>query len=92
MQIAREVGSGIANLNMAPEVNEYNDLKMQMVGIFAKNRSEWLILDVANFMYGYTMVPLYETLGPENISFCLNHSGLYNVFAQESSVNTLLKQ
>lgn len=50
-----------------------------MIGVFAKNRREWIILDIANMLYGYTMVPFYDTLGnlckyligPESIPFIL---------------------
>jgi len=34
-----------------------------MVGIFAKNRKEWMILDISNMLYGCTMIPFYDTLG-----------------------------
>lgn len=34
-----------------------------MVGIFAKNRKEWMILDISNMLYGFTMIPFYDTLG-----------------------------
>jgi long-chain acyl-CoA synthetase len=61
--MARAIGSAIINENYAPLVNEYLDYKVQLIGIYAKNREEWLILDVANMLYGFTMVPLYDTLG-----------------------------
>lgn len=44
---------------------------MNLVGVFAKNREEWLMLDYANFLYNNTMVPFYDTLGQESISFVL---------------------
>jgi len=43
-----------------------------LIGVFAKNRREWMILDWANIIYGYTMVPFYDTLGPESIPFILD--------------------
>lgn len=36
---------------------------MKLIGVFGKNRREWMILDIANILYGYTMVPFYDTLG-----------------------------
>ncbi len=43
-----------------------------MVGIFSKNREEWAITDVANCLYGFTIIPLYDTLGiKNNISFMI---------------------
>ncbi len=31
---------------------------------------------MAAYLYGFTMVPLYDTLGPESISHCLNNSNV----------------
>jgi long-chain acyl-CoA synthetase len=65
-------------LNLAAETSEYKNFKLKLIGVFAKNRREWLILDIANIMYDYTMVPFYDTLGnsicylgPESIPFIL---------------------
>lgn len=37
--------------------------KMKLVGIFAKNRYEWVVADIACILYGMTIIPLYDTLG-----------------------------
>mmetsp|Transcript_71555 Transcript_71555/g.99416 ORF Transcript_71555/g.99416 Transcript_71555/m.99416 type:complete len:101 (-) Transcript_71555:535-837(-) len=79
------------NENLAPEVNEFENFHLRMIGIHAKNREEWLMIDIGcAYLYGMTIVPLYDTLGYENISYCLNHSGLYVVFASTESVDLLL--
>lgn len=36
---------------------------MKMIGIYSKNRFEWLITDWALIHYGLVSVPLYDTLG-----------------------------
>uniref|UniRef100_A0A1I8JJY1 Long-chain-fatty-acid--CoA ligase n=1 Tax=Macrostomum lignano TaxID=282301 RepID=A0A1I8JJY1_9PLAT len=35
------------------------------VGIYTKNRAEWVILELGCYLYCLTPVPLYDTLGPE---------------------------
>lgn len=45
------------------------------------HREEWITLDITAMLYGMTVIPLYDTLGPESISHCLNNSGCYNMFA-----------
>jgi long-subunit acyl-CoA synthetase (AMP-forming) len=60
-------------------------LTLKFVGVFAKNREEWLLLDYANILYGNTMIPLYDTLGNEknNIFYVkvlkASHSSLINL-------------
>lgn len=58
-------------LNLITHVNEWNNLAMNLVGVFSKNREEWLLLEYANFLYNNTMVPFYDTLGQESIGFIL---------------------
>ena len=37
--------------------------RMKFVGIYSKNRTEWMLLDWGCMLYGLTSVPLYDTLG-----------------------------
>lgn len=60
MGLSEKVGSYLLNNKM-----EYAepDLNMKLIGIFAKNRYEWIVADIACMLYGLTIVPLYDTLG-----------------------------
>ncbi|EAR89380.1 AMP-binding enzyme family protein (macronuclear) [Tetrahymena thermophila SB210] len=88
---AEQLGNGMIELNLTTHVNEWNDLNMNLVGIFAKNREEWLLLEYANFLYNNTMVPFYDTLGIESISFILGQTNLETIFCSAPSVESLLK-
>ena len=59
------------NLNFVPKVQEYKQFKLKLIGVFSKNREEWLLLEYANVLQGNTMVPLYDTLGLESIPYIL---------------------
>ena len=48
--------------------------KMKFIGIYSKNRWEWLVADIACILYGLTIIPLYDTLGVDNLTYCLEHS------------------
>jgi long-chain acyl-CoA synthetase len=54
---------------------------MDMLGIFSKNREvnikkknfkEWLMVEYADFLYNFTSVPLYDTLGEDAFKFVLD--------------------
>jgi long-chain acyl-CoA synthetase len=62
-----------------------------MIGIFAKNREEWAVTDIANALYGYTMVPLYDTLGPDSISYVLFNSQIESCYCGAAGVTTISK-
>ncbi|KAF0693244.1 Aste57867_15768 [Aphanomyces stellatus] len=64
--------------------------RQEMVGIFSKNRSEWILTETACNRMSYILVPLYDTLGPKVIPFIVNHTNMrVMVCAGELVVNVL---
>lgn len=61
-----------------------------MFGIYSKNRAEWTITDIAACLFGFTTIPLYDTLGNENITYVFKHTNITTVFVNKDSVNALL--
>ncbi|XP_077570877.1 long-chain-fatty-acid--CoA ligase 1 [Stigmatopora nigra] len=55
---AQALGSGLLAKGCQPG-------PQQFVGIFAQNRPEWIITELACYTYSMALVPLYETLGLE---------------------------
>lgn len=64
---------------------------MKLIGIYSKNRYEWFITDWACAHFGLTSVPLYDTLGIENMSYCLNQTLITTLFVSSITVKSLLK-
>jgi long-chain acyl-CoA synthetase len=58
-------------MNLISHRSEYKNFNLKLIGIFAKNREEWTLCDMACALYGYVLVPLYDTLTPEAISYVL---------------------
>jgi len=69
------------------EESVYN---MKLIGIYAKNRYEWFITDWACIHFGYTSVPLYDTLGIENLSYCLNQTEMTTLFVSAATIKQIL--
>lgn len=53
---------------------------MNFVGIYSKNRKEWFVFDWGCVLFGITSVPLYDTLGVENLSYCLKMTEFTTLF------------
>lgn len=53
------LANGIAKLGFAAEIEEVPGIKLKMLGIFSKNRVEWMFLDLVCILYGYTLIPMY---------------------------------
>ena len=68
------------NLNLIRELNEFKNYKIKPVGIYSINREEWLMVDIACMLYGYTNIALYDTLGKESLTHCIKNSGITNCF------------
>ncbi|XP_061767896.1 long-chain-fatty-acid--CoA ligase 1a isoform X3 [Nerophis ophidion] len=51
----------------------------QFIGIFAQNRPEWTISELACYTYSLVAVPLYDTLGAEAIGFIIDRASISTV-------------
>ncbi len=65
-------GQGVADLDLCPSINEFRDFHCRFLCIFAPNSKEWMVMEIGAMMHGLTIVPLYDTLGPESIGYVLN--------------------
>lgn len=78
--VATALGSGMVTLNLAEEKAQYKNFKMKFISIFGKNTREWIITDIANSLYGFTTMPIYDTLGIEAVDHMYNETELSTVF------------
>ena len=69
--IAQQIGSGFIQLGLEPG-------KETLIGIYAKNRPEWVLTEVACNTYSFVNVPFYDTLGIEAINYVLLQSNFIN--------------
>lgn len=72
---------------------EYSEklLGQKFIGVFAKNRYEWTITDLASILYGLSIIPLYDTLGVENLTYCLEHSEITSCFVTKDTIPVILQ-
>lgn len=87
-QMSYNLGKALVNRGLYSVEPHHN---MRLIGIFSKNRYEWLASDWACILFGLTTVPLYDTLGVENISYCLNQTEMTTIFATLATIKILLK-
>ncbi|KAI1717755.1 AMP-binding enzyme domain-containing protein [Ditylenchus destructor] len=50
------------------------------IGIYSRNRPEWIIVEQAIYAYNNVLVPLYDTLGTDASAFIVNQTGIQVVF------------
>ncbi|XP_066519609.1 long-chain-fatty-acid--CoA ligase 5 [Hoplias malabaricus] len=81
---AEHLGSGLLHRGLKPSPDSF-------VGIFAQNRPEWIISELACYTYSMVAVPLYDTLGPEALVFIINKANISTVLCdKQNKAETLL--
>ncbi|MES1914535.1 MAG: hypothetical protein MHM6MM_006595, partial [Cercozoa sp. M6MM] len=81
---AEAVGRGL--LECVPSLGE-NDC----VGIYAKNRVEWTVTNLANATQKLRTVALYDTLSPDAIEYILSHAELKVVCTSKQGIKKLVQ-
>uniref|UniRef100_A0A8C4NNT9 Long-chain-fatty-acid--CoA ligase n=1 Tax=Dicentrarchus labrax TaxID=13489 RepID=A0A8C4NNT9_DICLA len=82
---AEHLGSGLLHKGLKPNPDNF-------IGIFAQNRPEWIISELACYTYSMVAVPLYDTLGPEALVFIINQAEISTVLCDnQNKAETLLQ-
>ncbi|XP_075313047.1 long-chain-fatty-acid--CoA ligase 5 isoform X2 [Odontesthes bonariensis] len=82
---AEHLGSGLLHRGLKPNPDTF-------IGIFAQNRPEWIIGELACYTYSMAAVPLYDTLGPEALVFIIDRAEISTVLCDnQKKAETLLQ-
>ena len=86
-EITRKVGFGLEKLGLHLRETEGRSF----VGIYSKNREEWLLADLAMISQGITSVPMYDTQQAETIEMIVEQTQMKAIFCTENLVKNLIK-
>ena len=56
------------------------------IAIFSKNCAHWILADLAIWMAGHVSVPIFPTVGPDEVRYVLEHSGAALLFVGKLDV------
>lgn len=74
---AEYVGSALLHRGCKPNSEQF-------IGIFAQNRPEWIITELSCYTYSMVVVPLYDTLGAEAITYIINKAQISLIFCDNT--------
>ncbi|XP_006872996.1 PREDICTED: long-chain-fatty-acid--CoA ligase 6 isoform X4 [Chrysochloris asiatica] len=80
---AEFLGSGLLQHNCKASSDQF-------IGVFAQNRPEWIIAELACYTYSMVVVPLYDTLGPGTIHYIINTADISTVIVDKPQKAVLL--
>ncbi|KAM3612432.1 uncharacterized protein V6R79_008283 [Siganus canaliculatus] len=72
MERAENLGSAFLHKGHSKTTDSY-------IGIFAQNRPEWTISELACYTYSLVSVPLYDTLGTEAVVYIINKASISTI-------------
>jgi len=75
------VRRGLVNLGLEPG---------DRVGIFSKNREEWVIVEQACYAQSFVIVSFYDTLGPDAVKFIAQHCQAKVVICANENLDALM--
>ena len=94
-RMAKDLGSGIVNLNLSPEVaftdESQQSGKFRFLCIYAKNRPEWNMLELACSTQGITVVPMYDTLGVDGLKFICSQTSLTTICCTSANLKNVIE-
>ncbi|OQS00035.1 Long-chain-fatty-acid--CoA ligase [Thraustotheca clavata] len=82
------IASGLAHEKMLEPTADGNTF----LCIYMKNRPEWVLAQYSAYYLGGTIVPIYDTLGPNATSFILNQTLASTIVCTTAEVNNVLSK
>ena len=80
---------GFKALDMMPDIMA-DGKKWNFLGIYAKNRPEWVLADLASTALNGTTIAFYDTLGPQAIEFVINQTELTTIVCAGASLSKII--
>lgn len=77
-------------MGLAPEI-EAEGRKWKMIGIYSKNREEWVDIDLANLKNSIVTVGFYDTLGPAAVEYILKQTHLTTIACSSDYLPAFIK-
>eukprot|EP00826_Nyctotherus_ovalis_P009887 TRINITY_DN1261_c0_g1_i9.p1 TRINITY_DN1261_c0_g1~~TRINITY_DN1261_c0_g1_i9.p1 ORF type:complete len:583 (-),score=180.63 TRINITY_DN1261_c0_g1_i9:122-1870(-) len=87
--MAETFARGIEKLGLGTEL-EYKGRKIRTVGLFSKNRLEWIVTDIACWMTSVTSFPFYATLGEDGICHIVDQGEFATIFLSADGINKII--
>ena len=73
---------GLNVLNLCPEINFENESPFRFLGIYSRNKKEWLLSYLGAMRDSITIVTIYDTLGDLAVEFILEQSQVTTILIE----------
>ena len=87
--LAKKVARGIKKLGLSVET-EGDGRKWNFVGIWSRNREEWLTTHIANMYYSMTTIGFFDSMGISAVDFILTQTELSCIFTTPEYISKIV--
>lgn len=77
-------------MNLCPELQGDNKTR-RFVGIWSKNRAEWMITLLAAMRQNTTVIGFFDAMGPEAVDFIIKQTELETIFASGEYIKKVIE-
>lgn len=91
---AKCLGSGLAGMDLCPITDHPSEkyaTKWRFIGVMTKNRVEFALLEQAANCFGITIVPVYDTLGADILSYICAQTKMKTLCCSPELLQSVLK-
>ncbi len=64
---------------------------MKFVGIWSKNRYEWLATHIANMYYNNTTIGFFDSMGLQSVDYIINQTELSCIFSTPDYISKIIQ-
>ena len=89
-EISARLGSSFRSLDLISPAYDA-ERKLECIGIYAKTREEWIVIELAAMRQGITVLALYDTLGDLAMEVVINETNLKLLACSQDLAPKILK-
>lgn len=82
---------GVEVLGLCPVFHSIRDGDFKFLGIYSKNRLEWILSYLGSHANSVTVVTIYDTLGDKSMEFIFQQTELETILIEACSLKKILK-
>ncbi len=84
-EIVNQLSAGLLQAGLGPR--DFSTEGRDKIAIIAKNRPEWVLLDLAVQQIGAILIPVYPTIGEPDLEFILKDSCVKMIFVNDGNLS-----
>ena len=88
-ELVNALSAGFTALDMMPTITDEGE-SWKFMGIYAKNREEWAMTQLATNRQSGTVIAFYDTLGPSAVEFVIRQTKLTTISCALQSLRSLI--